>query len=102
LEIVAALVDLLSGEEIGRVDDAAAARGIPGWVRRQNVRSWTQSVDAPEGVQQIRPDAIALVARERPRKTLFNTRAKPPADDLDEILRERMRSRREEEEEENG
>jgi hypothetical protein len=89
------LVDLGSGEEIGLVDEHLVAQGIPEWVRPPRAGGWTDPVAPPDGIRQIRPDGIALVAPGVRRGLLDVAADEAQRDDLDEILRERISERRE-------
>jgi len=90
---MARLVDLGCGEEIGCVDEQFVARGIPEWVRPRRDGGWTEPLTPPEGMQQIRPDGIALLVA-WPRRKLLDDLEEILGDDLDEILRKRIRKRR--------
>jgi len=89
------LVDLGSGERIGIVDEHLMAQGIPEWVRPPREGGWTEPVAPPDGIRQIRPDGIALVAPGMRRGLLDAVVDEALRDDLDEILRKRISERRE-------
>jgi hypothetical protein len=93
---MATLVDLGSGERIGRVDEQVVARGIPEWVRPPREGGWTDAVALSEaGIRQIRPDGIVLLAAWPHRDLLPDNPDEIQGEDLDDTLRQRIRMRRE-------